>query len=575
MPLDSQQKNYIKKNIKKIRLEEISGNLSIDKNDVLDYLRKKWRKEKFQKFIRENETKKISQEKSTNFFSENRLAIFTLIGLIFAIYINSLNNGFVSDDIGAIIKNETIGNFSAVFSSIFGSLQSFIRFLTFRVFELNPAPYRLLNILLHTGSTILIFFILNILHKRSLAFFAALLFAVHPMLAEAITWISGMPYSLYSFLFLFSFYFYLLSENNRRCYYFSVGLFFLACISSEKAIPLFLIFALYEWIYKRNGNFWKNISPFFGTALILGIVFAGGFGQRTAELESGHYQPGEETISPFAQIPVAVANYLGLLIWPAKLTLYHTEMRFSSGMYFLMSIVFLVALSALIYFFVKNKFIFFWLAFFFVALFVTLAPLGIAWIVAERYAYLASLGIFVIAAFGLEWLYNKLKSKGIIFEKIFYAFLIMIIISLSIRTIVRNNDWQNEDTLWFATAKVSPSGQVIHNNLGDVYGRQGNFEKSVEEFKKAIEINPLYAEAYHNLANTYQEMNQKNLAIENYQKALALNPRLWQSHQNLAAVYFDQGDYQKALEHIQKALEINPADENLQQNLEVIDGKIK
>ena len=77
-----------------------------------------------------------------------------------------------------------------------------------------------------------------------------------------------------------------------------------------------------------------------------------------------------------------------------------------------------------------------------------------------------------------------------------------IVVSLSIRTIVRNVDWKNEDNLWVATGKVAPSGAPIHNNLGDVYARHNDYPKAIEEFTRATQINPGYADAYHNLANT-------------------------------------------------------------------------
>ena len=106
--------------------------------------------------------------------------------------------------------------------------------------------------------------------------------------------------------------------------------------------------------------------------------------------------------------------------------------------------------------------------------------------------------------------------------------------------------------------------------MGDVYSRQGDLNKAAEEFQKAIEIKPGYADAYHNLANTYQRMGRFDAAIENYQKAAELNPNLWQSHQALAAIYFEQEKYDLALDEIKKALEINPESEGLKQNLQLI-----
>ena len=96
--------------------------------------------------------------------------------------------------------------------------------------------------------------------------------------------------------------------------------------------------------------------------------------------------------------------------------------------------------------------------------------------------------------------------------------------ALSVRTITRNADWKNQDTLWLATAKTSPSSPQNHNNLGDYYGRQGDLEKAAEEFKTAIKLKPNYGDAYHNLANIYHQMGEDDLAIENYRKALSFNP---------------------------------------------------
>ncbi len=74
---------------------------------------------------------------------------------------------------------------------------------------------------------------------------------------------------------------------------------------------------------------------------------------------------------------------------------------------------------------------------------------------------------------------------------------------------MRNFDWKNQDTLWLATAKTSPSSHQNHNNLGDLYARRGEYEKAVEEFKKAIELKPDYGDAYHNLANVYHQIGKE------------------------------------------------------------------
>lgn len=564
MKLTRQQKYFIKKNYRRLDFDQIANELRINPAGVEKYLKKKLSNEKFKKILKKMPAlQKRNPIESGDSIRQNRFYIFILIGLVFAVYVNSLGNGFVSDDIGAIAKNENIGKFGAIFKSFFGSFQTFIHFLIYNLFGLNPTPYRLANIFLHIGSVTLVFSILAALHKKRIAFIAALLFAVHPLLTESITWISGMPYALYSFLFLLSFYFYLMANKDKKFYFLSLFSFFLAIVSSEKAVPLFLVFVLYEWIFNHNQKFWKKTLPFFAISLTLGIIFAGEFGKRISSLETSSYQSGEQAFSPLAQIPVAISQYLKLLVWPNDLTLYHTEMNFSSLAFLFMTIVALLVFATLVYSFWKNRLIFFWLSFFFIALSVTLAPLGVAWIVAERYAYLSALGFFVIFAIGIDQLFIWLKNKGWFFEKIFFSLVGLIILLLATRTAVRNNDWKNEDSLWFATAKVSPSGWQIYNNLGDVYGRRGDYEKAIEQFKKAVEINPNYADAWHNLANTYQQAGQSDLAIEDYQKAVEKNPALWQSYQSLAVIYFEKGENEKSLENVKKALEINPENQEL------------
>lgn len=194
-----------------------------------------------------------------------------------------------------------------------------------------------------------------------------------------------------------------------------------------------------------------------------------------------------------------------------------------------------------------------------------LTPFKVAWVVAERYVYLGSLGIFFIIALIIQKVGLLFKNK-----QLSYALLIIIILMLGIRTINRNSDWKNQDTLWLSAEKTSVSSPQNHNNLGDYYGRQGDLEKAVSEFKKAIELKPGYADAYHNLANTYQQISKTELAIENYKKAVEFNPLLWQSFQNLAGIYFEQEKFELAQENMQKAIKASPENANLYLNSGII-----
>lgn len=579
MGLEYHQKNYIKRNLRNYSVSKIASDLGLPESEVLDYLKKKWSPEKYKKFRRNEFQAEPAPDGEpvsfgfANFVRENRLGLVFLAFLVLVSYTNSFGNGFVSDDIGGFLKNENIGKFSSIFSGpVHFSLSAFFQFFAFHIGGLHPFTFRIINILSHLGCVILVYTLLTLSMKRQIAFIAASLFAVHPILTESVSWISGGLYSMYAFFFLLSFLFYLFSKSNQKYFRYSILFFVLSILSSEKALALFLIFALYELSFGSLKYTWKKILPFFSISLVLLIVYVAKIGYRTAAVESQTYQSSAGGIyNPLIQIPVAIGSYLKLIFWPARLTLYQTEMSFSQGQYILFAIITLIFLGSIVWSYFKNRTVFFWLVFFVITLLPTLTPFKISWIVAERYVYLGTLGIIVCVAMLFDS-FIKLNENS---KMVGYFALIIIVASSSIRTIIRNKDWKSEDTLWIATAQVAPSGQQIHNNLGDVYARQGDLGKAVEEFKKAIEINPNYADAYHNLGNTYQQMGQIDAAVENYQKALSINPNLWQSYQNMAAISFNQGEFQKALENIKKALEIDPQNQQLQDNLKVIEAKIK
>jgi tetratricopeptide (TPR) repeat protein len=578
MALNYEQKQYIKKNIRRLPVSKIAADSGLPENEILDYLKKKWPREKYKKFLQQRfagESAPQAENASfnfSNFVRKNRMILVFLVALVFAVYANSLGNGFVSDDIGAFLSNPNFGHFSNVFSGpAHFSIAAFLQYIFFHIGGIHPFVFRTINILSHLGCVILIYMLLALSEKKRIAAVAAALFAAHPIFTESVSWISGGIYSLYAFFFLLSFLFYLFSESNRKYFYYSIVFYILAILSSEKALVLFLIFALYELAFGSLRYNWKKIAPFVLISFLILFLYIGKIGYRVSAVETQTYQPSSGLYNPLVQIPVAIGTYLKLIFWPARLTLYQTEMAFTQIQYAVFVLIFLVYLGAVAWSYFKNRTIFFWLVFFFIALLPTLTPFKISWVVAERYVYLGALGIIVAFAILLDKFF-KLNENA---KMVGYFALVLIIGSLSVRTIIRNMDWKSEDTLWLATAQVAPSGQQIHNNLGDVYMRQGNPQKAIEEFQKAIEINPNYADAYHNLGNTYQQIGEIDEAIPYYQKALEINPNLWQSYQNLAAIYFNSGDYEKALENIKKALEIDPQNQNLRENLKVIEENIK
>jgi len=574
MRLNSSQKNYhyIKNNIDRLSAEELVAHLGISKKKVKKIIKKINFEKNDNKSKIENANYSadaiLNQNKNPfyhlnffEFFERNKIIFFLLTLLVAIAYINSLGNDFVSDDMETIVSNPNIYKFTNIFlNNPVGYFERTVFFLTANIFGLKPWAFRLPNILFHLGSTWIIFIIICQMINRKAAVITSSLFAIHPFLSEPIVWISGAPYVEYSFFFSFFFFYYLRfsSERQKKHLFFSVLFYLLALLSSDKAISLFFAYPLYEWIKESSKTKIKATWPFAALGIVAAAFYLSFLGKRTTELSTGHsYDSG--LFNPLIQIPVATMSYLWLIFWPNKLSLYQTEMTFRKIEFFMLCIAFLAFLFMGLYLFRNRRQLFFWFAFFFIVLSPVLTPFKIAWIVAERYAYLASLGIFVMLAY---WL-NIISAKNEINKYIFTSLFVLVMIALCARTIIRNTDWKNEDSLWVATAKTSPSGAQIHNNLGDMYARKGDLTKAAEEFQKAFLIDPNYAAAYHNFAHANQALGKDNIAIANYQKAIELDPRMWQSYKNLGVIHQKRNEIESARKNFEKALSLNPEDNDL------------
>ena len=127
MGLDNSQKNYIKKNLRNHSVSKIAADLGLSESEVLDYLKKRWSREKYERFLRNRQNSQSGNPASEqeaasfsfwNFFRKNKLIFLFLAALVLAVYANSFGNGFVSDDIMGFLKNENIGKFSSVFATL-------------------------------------------------------------------------------------------------------------------------------------------------------------------------------------------------------------------------------------------------------------------------------------------------------------------------------------------------------------------------------------------------------------------------------------------------------------------------
>src|SRR3989338_6797944 len=474
---------------------------------------------------------KIKDLQPKRWIKDNQWQLIGLVLLVIAAYGNSLDNAFVSDDIYAIVNDPELNSWSFIGKNWLNFIQPFVYVLITKVFGKVPFYFHLVNLSGHILAVTAAYLLIELLINKRVAFLASLLLAVHPLSTEAVTWISGGPYSWHAgFLLLSLWGLVKATQGEKKFYVFSCLSFLISLQTFNRSLVMVGIAVILLWVLGQLRKNWKLlIAP-----TVMALIYVRKIFSRTPDQFNGlvnNYNNHASFTNPLIQIPIAITEYFKLILWPINLTLYHSELFYTKVGYLVSLGVFLLFMAALGYTAVKKRMVFFWLMFFVIVLSPTLTPFGFGWIVAERYAYLASLGIYAVVGMGISRLMTK---KG--WEKTVIAIVAIAIILLFIRTLVRNRDWQDQDHLWLAAERTSPSSQQNHNNLGDLYSRRGDLKQAEWHFKKAIEINPSYADAMHNLANTYVMMGKFEEAIKLYEDALKNKPSLWQSQRQLEAV---------------------------------------
>ncbi len=501
---------------------------------------------------------------------------FLFLGIIILIaYHNAIFGQFISDDKSLPAVMNHFGDWKYMFVHNMSIISTGLSYLIYRINGWQPFYFHVVNIILHIINVWLVYVLVKELchcggagrPKQSvpIAFMTAAIFAIHPILTEAVSWVSGQSYLLYTIFILLS----LLLFIKKR-YWLSLVIFILALLSSVKAVILPLILIVYCWSFARKKL--RYVIPFAAVVLIpLLIIIVPNIGPRMIQS-----QAKPDFIMPF----VSFATYIRLLFWPDNLTFFHVNPLTTGDYIFSFSAAGLYLL-VLLYFWRKDKIVFFWLMFFLIGLLPVITPLPIASFVAERYVYLAAIGMFYVLARILLWIDVLLTRRHDFSHLISIFSFTLIIVLLMIRTIERNNDWQTNYSFWRATAISTPFSFQAHDSYGMALVDKKLYSDAIAELTKALILKPDYALGHQNLAYAYQLSGRLSEAINEYNRALYLYQSVATSTDNISKIYQDLGgaylsleQYDNALVYAQKALRLEPANADLMTNVGIVYFKL-
>ncbi len=535
--------------------------------------------------------------------SKDELVIFIFLFVGFVLYFNSFWNQMFWDDYDFILNNQYIKDwrylpkfFSENVIAGAGLLSDYWRPLLLLVFSLEwhlwkdwVVGYHVINTLFHIFDAFLLFFILFFLFQnRWLSFLTALIFLIHPLQTEAVTYVNSLGDSLSAFFIFLGLLFYLDFRRSEKpaikslSYFLSIIAYPLALMSKETAIILPALILIVDFVFLSKFSFKEKIEKIIKTICpFLVIAFLYIFLRATVlNFKNTFNLYGEENLFTqnfhfrlFSFFKI-LTLYFRLLFLPLDLHMErNVEMAtsFFSLPVILGAFLFFILIILALTQFKKLPIVSFGILWFFIGLAPTsnlIIPINA--LLYEHWLYLPLIGIFLILIWLGQVLGNSLKIKN------FLIFLFLIFsIFLSILTINRNQDWRDPITFYNQILKFNPKSYRVINNLGMAYAEIGDYQKAEESYKKAISLDPSNPVAYHNLGNLYEKINKKDLALENYKKALSLDEKFIFSYFPLVKLYFENKNYDQAKLILEKAAEIFPENKQIRLNLLMIEKTIK
>jgi len=274
------------------------------------------------------------------------------------------------------------------------------------------------------------------------------------------------------------------------------------------------------------------------------------------------------TVTSIEEIPpgVRIANasvsyfiYLGKTVWPHDLAVFYPHHGSPPVWQVLGAVLFLSLVSLAVILTAKR---FPWFAVGWLWFTGTLVPvIGIVQVggqaMADRYAYIPLIGVFIMAAWGIPELLRK-WLPGRPLKIVLSASAAAVLVSLSMVTWKQAGYWKDSIALYDHALEVTTDNDVIYFNRGLVYKNAGKPMQAIADFDRAIQIYPENPEAYNNRGLVYDKLGDPVRAIADFDRAIEINPKHSKAYNNRGVAYGRLGNNGRAIWNYDRAIEIQP-----------------
>jgi len=455
--------------------------------------------------------------------------------------------------------------------------------LDYQLFQLDPAGHHDTNLLLHALNVALLFWILwQATGYPGRSLMVAALFALHPINVESVVWVAERK-NLLSMLF------FLLALGAYRWYarqprvgrYAAVALLYiLGLMSKPQVITLPFVLLLWDYwplrrmairdekstdasepaaIFPQRSFSWlvKEKLPLFALSAVSAVIT-----MRAQRL--GGINTDVSLFTRLANAVVSYARYLGQAFWPARLAPIYPHPGSSLRAWEIAAaLLLLLAITALVVAGRRYRYLLVgWL--WFVG---TLVPMiGLVQVgrqaMADRYAYLPFVGLFIMICFGLAgWADQRHIARA------WQAGLsVAVLLALAVVTHRQIDYWDDNVRLWTHTVQVTSGNYLAEDNLGKALEAEGKPQEAMPHYARAAEIEPSYVFAHIHIGVNEHQQGDLQKAIEQYQEVISLTQNDLAHYAevrhrvfaNMASAYIGLGDFVHARACLESAVSLNP-----------------
>jgi tetratricopeptide (TPR) repeat protein len=489
-----------------------------------------------------------------------------LVMLTFITYAPALRGRFIWDDDDHFARNPamtSLHGLTQIWSSLAVSRYYPLTLTTFwverRLWGLHPQPYHAVNIALQAANAVLLWTLLRRLRVPG-AWFAAALWAVHPVCVESVAWATELKNTQSGFFFFLSMLCFLRFETDDKRSWYKLACAFgaAAMLSKPSTVVLPLVLLLCAWWERgrwRRRDFLR-VAPFFGLAMamaVMTVVEQHRWVERAGA--AGWRLPPAERLVIAGK---AVWFYAVHVLWPAKLMFVYPRWDVSAGsVSSWLPLAGVIAVGAILWTCRRRPWgraALFGTGFFAVALLPVLGFFNVYFFrysfVADHFQYLASIGIITLAVAAAARAVRERAPQ--------------VVLGAAVSAILMVLSWQhcaafqNEETLWRDTLARNPGCWMAHDNLAKILILQGNLAEARDHCEQALRLNPDDADGHNDFGIALQGLGNVPEAVKQFERALQIDANYAQAHNNLGLALVQLGRVTEAVQQYEQALQIRP-----------------